>query len=255
MRVVFLILHVLLGRLRRRLVGGRLHDGADQVIHIEPALDEVLGERVQHVFVRGRIGGAHVVHRFHQPPAHEVAPYAVHEGSREVGIILRRKPLGKILAQVTRGIDRQRRSQQRLRWKRASEPVVSVLARGTGKDADVLKNGSHAGPVARRGAHLQPHTGKEIGHSVVIFLRPLGQRVIVAVRAGDIDAQEGHRDVFRDVRGVAVDHPIIRRAVFPRVAIRIDDLPDELVPGLILRHALPNPAVVTPHTFTRQTVT
>src|SRR5438034_7552989 len=62
--------------------------------------------------------------------------------------------------------------------------ALPILARGTGKDADVLKNGSHAGPVARRGAHLQPHTGEEIGHPVVIFLRPLGQRVIVAVRAG-----------------------------------------------------------------------
>ncbi len=87
-----------------------------------------------------------------------------------------------------------------------------------------LKRGPTRGTRAAGREGLQPHARKEIGHAVVVLLGPLRQRMIVAMGAGDVDAQKRLGHVLRDVQRIAVDHPVVGRAILQRVAGGGDDL-------------------------------
>ena len=60
-------------------------------------------------------------------------------------------------------------------------------------------------------------------------------------------AQERLGDRLRHLLRVLVQGIEIRRPVLERAAAGGDDLADELVPRLVLRHALANPAVIRLH--------
>ena len=74
------------------------------------------------------------------------------------------------------------------------------------------------------------------------------------MRASDGDAEECLGHILRDIKGVAMDRPVIGGAILARVARGRVDLVDELVPGLVGCHALADPVVVAPYTFVGEVV-
>ena len=88
--------------------------------------------------------------------------------------------------------------------------------------------------VARLVAVLHADAREQVGHLVILRLRPLLQRMIVAAGAGDALAQERLGGVLGDVDRVLVQDEVVQRAVLPRAAGRREDLAGELVPRLVL---------------------
>ncbi len=62
------------------------------------------------------------------------------------------------------------------------------------------------------------HAREQIRELVILLLRPLLERMIVAARAGEALAQERLRGVLGDIDRILVQHEIIQRAVLARVA-------------------------------------
>ena len=67
-------------------------------------------------------------------------------------------------------------------------------------------------------AVLLTHAREQIRELVVLLLRPLFERMIVAARAGQPLAEERLRGIFGDIDRILVNHEIIQRAVLPCVA-------------------------------------
>ena len=101
--------------------------------------------------------------------------------------------------------------------------------------------------VARIVAVLHADAREQIRHLVILRLRPLFQRMIVAARAGEALAQKRLRGVFGDLDRVLVQDEVIQRAVLPRAAGAGEDLAGEFVPRLVLFDAVANPVVEGPH--------
>ena len=82
-REVLLVLQVVIVGQRTELVGFGPADRADQLFHIEAAVDEVLRQRVEQFGIGRRVGFPHVVFRFDDAPAEEVLPIAVDQSLGE----------------------------------------------------------------------------------------------------------------------------------------------------------------------------
>ena len=96
-------------------------------------------------------------------------------------------------------------------------------------------------------AVLHPDAREQVGHLVVLRLRPLLERMVVAARAGDALAEKRLRGVLADLDGVLVQHEIVQRAVLARAARGQEDLAGELVPRLVVLHRIADPVVERPH--------
>ena len=105
---------------------------------------------------------------------------------------------------------------------RRDQPVGEELPRGPSPDASSGSAGPSSGrgasgtlkprmvdlPGARRidddvaaiGAVLDGDPREQVRHLVVVLLRPLLERMVVAARAGDREPHEGHRHVFGERR-------------------------------------------------------
>ncbi len=83
-------------------------------------------------------------------------------------------------------------------------------------------------------AVLDAHAREQVGHLVILLLRPLFERMVVAAGARDALAHEGQRGIFGKVDGVFVQDEIVQRAVLAGAAGAQEDLAGELVPGLVL---------------------
>ena len=67
-------------------------------------------------------------------------------------------------------------------------------------------------------AVLFTHAREQIRELVVLLLRPLFERMIVAARASQPLAQKRLRGIFGDVDRILVNHEVIQRAVLACVA-------------------------------------
>jgi hypothetical protein len=74
------------------------------VLHVEAAVDELPGQRLEQLGVGRRVAGADVVDRLDDADAEQVAPQAVDVALGEVLVLLRGDPLRELLA--ARGVPR-----------------------------------------------------------------------------------------------------------------------------------------------------
>ena len=220
-----------------KLVDARIHNRAGQPLHVVAALHEIVAQRGEQLFVRSRIGRPHIVHRFHQAPAHEIRPHPVHQRAREIGILGAHQPVGEMHAPVLGRIEGHGRTIQRRGRQRLQQLRMQHVAGGLGIHHD----------VARLVAVLQPHPREQVHQFVILLLRPLLQRMIMAARARHAIAHERLGRGLRQVDGILVQHVVIQRAVLPRIARRREDFIRELVPRLVILHAVANPVVERPH--------
>ena len=82
----------------RVLVGARLANGPDQLLHIEAAGDEIPGQSIEQLGIRRRVAGADVVDRLDDAHAKQIAPQAVDIALGKVLVVLRGDPLRQLLA-------------------------------------------------------------------------------------------------------------------------------------------------------------
>ena len=66
-REIGLVVHVPFVGVETQLIGSRIGDRADQPPQIVIVIDEILGERIQKLWIHGRITGANIVHRLNEP--------------------------------------------------------------------------------------------------------------------------------------------------------------------------------------------
>ena len=167
------------GRLVRPGGGDRPH----QVAQIEVVLDQVGGERIEQLGVHWLVRGADVVDRVDDAAAHEVAPHAVRDRRREVGVVRGGQPVGQrrpaswALVRFRRALDRHqvlgRHHRVRLRVQ-----LFGVAA--------LLEHDFLAGAEARADAEAR----EERRHLEVLVLGPALERVVVALGADHAHAHE-----------------------------------------------------------------
>ena len=134
-------------------------------------LDEVGGQAIEQLRVRGRVGVAQVVGRLDEPAAEHGFPEAIDGRSREVGIVGRREPLRERLAAIAVA---SRNGRPGMRGT-AGSPVRGLV---TAPRADDF----HISAAVEAGEHR--------GQPVIVVLRPAIERMIVAVGALQPHAQE-----------------------------------------------------------------
>ena len=87
------------------MIGLRLANRTDQILHVESVPDEVLRQAFKQLGIHRWVGLAHVILRLHQPAAEEVFPVAVHQCVCEEPVGRLREPVHKRMAGII--IDRQ----------------------------------------------------------------------------------------------------------------------------------------------------
>ncbi len=73
-RVVDVVVLVPLVRRDRMLIGARLADRLDELLHVEVAVDELVGKLVEQLRIGGWVAGADVIDRLDDADAEQVAP-------------------------------------------------------------------------------------------------------------------------------------------------------------------------------------
>src|SRR6266850_3317255 len=63
--------------IRRQLISDRAGDHADQMPEVKFVLDEITGQRLEQLRMRGRIGGTKIVDRVDDSPSHQMKPDAI----------------------------------------------------------------------------------------------------------------------------------------------------------------------------------
>ena len=104
--VGLLVVLVELVRHRAELVRPALADRLDQVLQAVLVVDQVLGQGVEQLGVRRRVGDAHVVQRIDDAAAEEVRPVAVGHGPGEERVLRVDHPVDQLLPRVVVGADR-----------------------------------------------------------------------------------------------------------------------------------------------------
>ena len=207
---------------------------------VEVVLDQVGGQRVQEGRVDRLVRGADVVDRVDDPAAHEVAPDAVRDRRREVGVVRRRQPFGQrgpasqALAEVRSALDRHQvlRRHHRVRL-RMQLLVVPALV-----EDDLL-----AGAEARTDAQA----GEEGGHLVVLVLGPALERVVVALGADHPHAHEELGRRLHRLLRIAGGAEVAGGRLIEGTAGGRDQFADELVVGPVLLDCLAQPAAESQH--------
>ncbi len=187
-------------RLARSSINGGGHDGADQVLDIVAVRAEVGNEPIHQGLITCRIGGTEVVFGIDQTATEEVSPDPIDHGSGEVRIVGPREPLGKSLAAIGSGFDRQGRGIERLRCHQRAGARVVHLAVG----------GRHHDHFACCAGVLEADPGKEACHAIILVLCPLLHGVIVTAGTRQGKPEERHARAFREIDRVAMQDEVIR---------------------------------------------
>ena len=214
------------------------------MFHIEGVVDEIARERLQEFLIGRRIGGPDIIHRLDQTASHEVLPDAIDGDAGKKGIFTRSQPAGQDIAPVFVRIQGNRGRIQRLRRHRDQKPWMQDVTRFTGKNRDISS-----------GTVLLRHTRKEVRKSVIVFLGPLLERVIVAAGARQTHPQEGLGRILGQIYWILLDQEVAGRPVLGRVARSREDLTDESVPGFRLLYAVTDELIVGAHAPGRQFAT
>ena len=193
--------------------------------------------------VARRVRLADIVHRLDQSDAEEIRPHAVRDRAREIRILRGGQPIHERLATVAGKILRERLSRERTRHLRFARERLHKVA---------VIRGEHDAVAIAASAIFEPHPSEQIGVAVVVVVRPLLHRVIVAARAIRRDAEESHRSLLRKVAWVGRDHEVIRRAILQRAPARHQQTSRELIPRRVRRHLVADPFVIRPHRRHRQ---
>ena len=171
-------------------------------------LDEIFADGSEELFVGSGVGSADVIDGIDNSPPHEIGPNAIHDGPREIRVLGAGEPLRERNAAVFGGIERNGNAIERRGGKRAEQTRMIDIARGLRENDN----------IARFRAGLLADAREEVGHLVILLLRPLFQWMIVAAGASDALPHESEGDVFGEVDGVFVQDEIIQRAHLARVA-------------------------------------
>src|SRR5262249_2805549 len=91
------------------------------------------------------------------------------------------------------------------------------------------------------------YASENIGHAVIVVLRPFFQRMIVAASAADTDSKKTLAHVLRDFFGLQCGAEIVGWSVQECVAGRGQHLRTKLVPRLVRPDAFVKVAVERPH--------
>lgn len=220
------------------LVGLALQDGAHQGLQVEFLLHEVLARGGEERLVAGGIGDAEVIDGLDESAAEKVRPHAVHDGALEEFVVSAREPVregdASILAGGHRdglqGIERARRL--RFAGERRDEIALGVAEK-------------HAFVGLR--AVFGAHAGEEIREGVVLIVGPLFHRVVVAFRAADGGAEEGHADGFGALRRLVVEDEKVPAAVLECAAGGGEQITHHGVPRRVRGDVTADPVVIRPH--------
>src|SRR6478609_3497999 len=82
----------------RELIRPRLANRPQNVLGIEAAGDEILGQGVEQLGIRRRVAGANVVDRLDDADAEQISPQPVYVAFGEVLVVLRGNPVGQLVA-------------------------------------------------------------------------------------------------------------------------------------------------------------
>ncbi len=93
------------------------------------------------------------------------------------------------------------------------------------------------------------HPGKESGEAVVIVLRPLLERVMVALGTANADAQEQLSRGFGPLLGIPADLEEVGRAIDEGAALGGHNIAHEGIDRDVIAHLCPNPVVKAPHSL------
>ena len=238
----------------RELIRPREADVAHQVPHVEVALEEILLERLEQFRVARRITAADVVHRINDAAREEIAPRAIGHRLGEIRIVLRYEPIHKchapvpILRRLLRFADGHFRSHVhpglRILHLAIVLPIDNLLAghlhQVAGETAD--------GFLAERTA-LDRHAREVSAKLVVLLLRPLLKRMIMALVAVEPNAEEGLAHVLGNLARVAQRPVVIHLRVPIRTALGQQHLANKFVVRLVLRDGVLNPIAEHPDTL------
>ena len=191
--------------------------------HVRP-----IRERVQQFRSARRVRGPYVVDGFDDAAAEQLRPDAVREVAGEERIAGIGHPVSEDGPAVAGRI--------RLRLIRTQRVREDGLAA-----ARVLRR-RVAGREDRLAAHADRREERE--HPGIVALGPAVGRVVVALGAGDTDAEEDLRDAARRLAGLGRDPEEVPRRHVAQRPLRRHQLAGELVERLILRERFPDPAVV-----------
>jgi hypothetical protein len=106
--------------------------------------------------------------------------------------------------------------------------------------------------LARPDARLEGDAGEEGAELVVLVLRPLFERVVVALVAVETDAEERLADVLGHLPGLFQRPVVVNRGIRQAAPLRGDELADELVVRLVRRDRLADPLAVRPDRLVAQ---
>ena len=216
-----------------------------------PWLVEVAGQGVQQRGVGGRVRVAEIIDRLDDPPAEQVEPDPVGQVAAELAIVAR-QPVG----QYGRGRCRRRARRSALPRrtvgsKHDAGPRLDHPRRVTGQVDDLVAVDLVLVEVVLADVVelLARDVGEERGQAVVIVLGPGVERVVVASRTLEPDAQEDLGDALGGGRRVAVGPVEAGRRVLPGRAQAADDPADHLVQRHVARDLVAEPALEDPGPF------
>ena len=227
------------------LVGLALQNGAHEGLQIELLLHEMLAGGGEERFVAGGIGDAEVIDGFDEAAAEEVGPHAVHDGALEEFVVGAGEPVREGDAAILggghrnglRGIERARRLRFAGEW----------------RDDLALRVAEKHAFVGLRTV-FGPNAGEEVREGIVLIVSPFFHRVVVALRAGDGGAHEGHADGFGAFGGLVIEDEEIRAAVLERAAAGGEQITHYGVPRRVRGDVAAYPVVVGPHGLGHQFV-
>ena len=205
--------------------------------HVETALHEFLGQRVQQRLVRGRIGDSQIVERINETSPEKVAPHPIDEGPGEVRIVRRGHPVDEVMPRVVKCRNVERMLTKAVRRDDVSSERVLHVASWLHEDRLVRS------PLRDTGSTFAIDSTKERRQAVVVFLADLLEGMMMAAGTANPHAEE-HLSCVVHI-AVQVTHlgiPLGRR-VHADVPRRRDHAADKLVVRHVFRNCVPNPAV------------
>ena len=172
-----------------QLVSARRHDLAQQIIYVVAVRGEVPREPIDQIFVE-RLG-IHVVGRFHNPAAHQLAPDPIHERPGEAAVFAHREKSGRSRFSFF----------ERRVFRHAAQLRIEKLRGGHLAGGDVAA------------CQFQLVLGEETGESVRILELPRADEAVVAGIAFEVHAEENLGAVLcglhhRQLAGVDVAAPV-----------------------------------------------
>ncbi|HEX4129681.1 MAG TPA: PQQ-binding-like beta-propeller repeat protein [Pirellulales bacterium] len=190
-------------------------------------------QQVEQFGVARRIAPAQRVERFDDPAPEHVRPKAIRRRTCEVAVLGRREPLGQRLAWPRLQGPGRRAAVEKHRLRR-----LTGVGHGQLTPLDCLGSGQHrvVGP--------QPSdTGIKGGELPELLLLPIGERMIMALRAIEVHAQEHPRGRCRQVLGfqfvgLEEGHRVGRNVIVGAVESAIERGGHDRTDPLVVRHVV-----------------